>query len=55
MGIVDKLAPEHLEIAANIAETLVQKVTNAGAIFIGAHTPEAVGDYVAEVRSAIDG
>jgi histidinol dehydrogenase len=46
MGIVDKLAPEHLEIAANIAETLVQKVTNAGAIFIGAHTPEAVGDYV---------
>ena len=46
VGIVDKLAPEHLEIAANIAETLVQKVTNAGAIFIGAHTPEAVGDYV---------
>ncbi len=46
VAIVDKLAPEHLEIAAKAAEDLAQKVTNAGAIFIGAHTPEAVGDYV---------
>src|SRR5487761_2205275 len=45
--LVDRLAPEHLEIAAEDAETLVSKIRNAGAIFIGAHTPEAIGDYVA--------
>ena len=37
--LVDQLAPEHLEIAAEDAETLVSKIRNAGAIFIGAHTP----------------
>ena len=45
--LVDQLAPEHLEIAAENAEALVAKIRNAGAIFIGAHTPEAIGDYVA--------
>src|SRR5450631_2392626 len=45
--LVDQLAPEHVEIAAEDAETLVSKIRNAGAIFIGAHTPEAIGDYVA--------
>ncbi|HEY7998193.1 MAG TPA: histidinol dehydrogenase [Pseudolabrys sp.] len=45
--LVDQLAPEHLEIAADNAESLVSKIRNAGAIFIGAHTPEAIGDYVA--------
>jgi histidinol dehydrogenase len=45
--LVDQLAPEHLEIAAEDAETLVSQIRNAGAIFIGAHTPEAIGDYVA--------
>jgi histidinol dehydrogenase len=45
--LVDRLAPEHLEIAAENAEELVGKIRNAGAIFIGAHTPEAIGDYVA--------
>jgi histidinol dehydrogenase len=45
--LVDRLAPEHLEIAADNAEALVGKIRNAGAIFIGAHTPEAIGDYVA--------
>jgi histidinol dehydrogenase len=45
--LVDRLAPEHLEIAAADAETLAARIRNAGAIFIGAHTPEAIGDYVA--------
>jgi histidinol dehydrogenase len=47
VALADRLAPEHLEIAAADAETLAAKIRNAGAIFIGAHTPEAVGDYVA--------
>ncbi len=45
--LVDQLAPEHLELACDSAEELARKVTNAGAIFIGRHTPEAIGDYVA--------
>jgi histidinol dehydrogenase len=45
--LVDRLAPEHLEIAARDAEALAASIRNAGAIFIGAHTPEAIGDYVA--------
>ncbi len=47
IALVDRLAPEHLEIVAENAEALVAKIRNAGAIFIGAHTPEAIGDYVA--------
>ena len=45
--LVDSIAAEHLEIAAENAEALVAKIRNAGAIFIGAYTPEAIGDYVA--------
>ncbi|RDV03612.1 histidinol dehydrogenase [Undibacter mobilis] len=45
--LVDRLAPEHLEIAAEDPERFVSAIRNAGAIFIGAHTPEAIGDYVA--------
>jgi histidinol dehydrogenase len=44
--LVDAIAPEHLEIAARNADALVPRIRNAGAIFIGAHTPEAIGDYV---------
>ena len=44
--LVDALAPEHLEIEAADAERLVTRIRNAGAIFIGHHTPEAIGDYV---------
>ncbi|MSO68277.1 MAG: histidinol dehydrogenase [Pseudolabrys sp.] len=47
IALVDRLAPEHLEIAATDAEKLSGRIRNAGAIFIGAHTPEAIGDYVA--------
>jgi histidinol dehydrogenase len=45
--LVDAIAPEHLEIAAADAERLAARIRNAGAIFIGAYTPEAIGDYVA--------
>lgn len=47
IALVDQLAPEHLEILADDPERLVKQIHNAGAIFIGAHTPEAIGDYVA--------
>lgn len=47
LPLVDAIAPEHLEIAAADAEGLARRVRNAGAIFIGPHTPEAIGDYVA--------
>ena len=45
--LVDALAPEHLEIETEDAERLAGKIRNAGAIFLGSHTPEAIGDYVA--------
>ena len=44
--LVDRLAPEHLEIMADNADALSDKINNAGAIFLGSHTPEAIGDYV---------
>ena len=44
--LVDRLAPEHLEIETENAEELAAKVRNAGSIFLGSHTPEAIGDYV---------
>ena len=44
--LVDAIAPEHLEIASEHAERLASRIRNAGAIFLGAHTPEAIGDYV---------
>jgi histidinol dehydrogenase len=46
IGLVDRLAPEHLEIITPHAEALGGSIRNAGAIFLGAHTPEAIGDYV---------
>jgi histidinol dehydrogenase len=47
VGLVDAIAPEHLELAAAGADELARRIRNAGAIFIGQHTPEAIGDYVA--------
>lgn len=47
VGLTDALAPEHLELVGADAERLAGRIRNAGAIFIGAHTPEAIGDYVA--------
>ena len=45
--LVDAVAPEHLQIETRDAEGLAARVHNAGAIFLGHHTPEAIGDYVA--------
>lgn len=44
--LVDRLAPEHCEIMAADGEALAGRIRNAGALFIGPHTPEAIGDYV---------
>jgi histidinol dehydrogenase len=46
-ALVDAIAPEHLELAVAEPERLSAKISNAGAIFLGRHTPEAIGDYVA--------
>ncbi len=45
--IVDRLAPEHCELAVADPEALAAKIRHAGAIFLGRYAPEAVGDYVA--------
>ena len=45
--IINQLAPEHLELAINKPEKVLNKVYNAGSVFLGRYTPEAIGDYVA--------
>ncbi|WP_419826785.1 histidinol dehydrogenase [Sphingomonas sp.] len=47
MPMVDRLAPEHLELAVADPDALFARVRHAGSVFLGRHTPEAVGDYVA--------
>jgi histidinol dehydrogenase len=44
--LIDRLAPEHLELAVADPEPLFAAVRHAGSVFLGRHTPEAVGDYV---------
>jgi histidinol dehydrogenase len=46
MEMANRLAPEHLELAVAEPEALLTKVRNAGAVFLGRHTPEVIGDYV---------
>jgi histidinol dehydrogenase len=46
-ALSDRFAPEHLEIATGDPDALAAKVRHAGAIFLGRHTPEAMGDYIA--------
>ncbi len=46
-ALVDRLAPEHLELAIAEPKAFAEKIRHAGAIFLGRHTPEAIGDYVA--------
>ncbi|MEZ5721863.1 MAG: histidinol dehydrogenase [Paracoccaceae bacterium] len=45
-ALADRIAPEHLEICVADPEGLAAKISNAGALFLGGWTPEAVGDYV---------
>ncbi|MBM08118.1 MAG: histidinol dehydrogenase [Magnetovibrio sp.] len=47
LSLVDRIAPEHLEISTANARELAEKVNAAGAIFIGQYGPEAIGDYIA--------
>lgn len=44
--LVDKLAPEHLELAVADPDALFVRVRHAGSVFLGRHTPEAIGDYL---------
>ncbi|MDG1437347.1 MAG: histidinol dehydrogenase [Emcibacteraceae bacterium] len=46
-ALIDKIAPEHLELALDDAANFAGKIRNAGSIFIGRYTPEAIGDYIA--------
>jgi histidinol dehydrogenase len=45
--LIDRIAPEHLELALDGADELAERVHHAGAIFLGRYTPEAIGDYIA--------
>jgi len=47
LPLIDRIAPEHLELAIEDSHGLAQRVRHAGAIFLGRHTPEAIGDYIA--------
>ncbi len=46
VALSDRIAPEHLELCTADADALVERITHAGAIFIGGWTPEAIGDYI---------
>ncbi|RWC88377.1 MAG: histidinol dehydrogenase [Mesorhizobium sp.] len=46
LPLVDRIAAEHVELAIDDAEGFLAKMRNAGAVFLGRHTPEAIGDYV---------
>ncbi|HEY4042815.1 MAG TPA: histidinol dehydrogenase [Rhodopila sp.] len=47
VGLVDRLAPEHLELTVRDPEAIFAKVRHAGAVFLGGFCPEAIGDYIA--------
>jgi histidinol dehydrogenase len=46
LPLVDRIAAEHVELAIEDAEGFLSRMRNAGAVFLGRHTPEAIGDYV---------
>jgi histidinol dehydrogenase len=46
-ALIDRLAPEHLELAVADPGALFAKIRHAGSVFLGRHTPEAMGDYLA--------
>jgi histidinol dehydrogenase len=47
VALIDRLAPEHLQLAVAKPDPLVRRIRHAGAIFVGRHAPEALGDYLA--------
>lgn len=46
-ALANDIAPEHMELAVENPESLMSQIAHAGAIFLGRHTPEAIGDYIA--------
>ncbi|RUZ80814.1 histidinol dehydrogenase [Mesorhizobium sp. M7A.F.Ca.US.006.01.1.1] len=46
LPLVNRIAAEHVELAIDDAEGFLSRMRNAGAVFLGRHTPEAIGDYV---------
>lgn len=46
LPLVDRIAAEHVELAIDDAEGFLARMRNAGAVFLGRHTPEVIGDYV---------
>ncbi len=44
--LIDRIAPEHLQLAVDEPDALLARVRNAGSVFLGRFTPEAIGDYV---------
>ncbi|RWD12688.1 MAG: histidinol dehydrogenase [Mesorhizobium sp.] len=46
LPLVDRIAAEHVELAIDDAEAFLARMRNAGAVFLGRHTPEVIGDYV---------
>ncbi len=47
LAIINRIAPEHLELSLDNPDELIEDIRHAGAIFMGRHTPEAIGDYCA--------
>ena len=47
MSVINRVAPEHLELSVDDPDALLADIRHAGAIFMGRHTPEAIGDYCA--------
>src|SRR5579872_4213156 len=47
VALVDRVAPEHLELAVDQPESLAKRIRHAGAMFLGRYAPEAIGDYIA--------
>ena len=47
ISLANQIAPEHLELAIDNSKKYLNKIKNAGAVFLGKYTPEAIGDYVA--------
>ncbi len=47
VALIDRISPEHLQLAVESPESISKEVSNAGAIFLGRFTPEAMGDYLA--------
>jgi len=47
VDVANRIGPEHLELAVSNPSALAGKVRHAGSVFLGTHTPEAIGDYLA--------